>query len=193
MFPDTLMAGAAHPDRNNWREGKMNKAICLAPLLSLLLVPSYSLSASIYKCKAETGEINYSEYPCNKGKEIGNLKNNETGRVEPKPESKTTDKKTNDRSDWVISETELQGTWSSHKEGGPLNSTWTFNKPNLTFRKPNGLMVNATYSLENNIITVHHDTWMSQRKRWNETYQLISFDGNKLSWRSLGVLMSVYK
>jgi len=91
-----------------------------------------------------------------------------------------------------MTESQLQGRWTDGDAGGRLTNEWIFSKPNLTLKKYNGQIINATYTLQGNTLTMHHKANMVH-KAWDETAEIKRYDGDALSWYCLGVYLKLHR
>jgi hypothetical protein len=92
----------------------------------------------------------------------------------------------------VITEDNLQGTWMDSESADPYTSRWTFAKPNMTFAKYNGRVIQTTYTLKGNTLIVHHAPGLVNKEPWDETIELKHYSGDTLTW-DYGTLVTLHR
>lgn len=92
----------------------------------------------------------------------------------------------------VITEDKLQGTWMDSESADPYTSRWTFAKPNMTFAKYNGRVIQTTYTLKGNTLIVHHAPGLMNKDPWDETIELKHYSGDTLTW-DYGTLVTLHR
>jgi hypothetical protein len=92
----------------------------------------------------------------------------------------------------VITEDNLQGTWMDSESADPYTSRWTFAKPNMTFAKYNGRVIQTTYTLKGNTLIVHHAPGLVNKDPWDETIELKHYSGDTLTW-DYGTLVTLHR
>lgn len=82
----------------------------------------------------------------------------------------------------VITEQQLQGTWTDYKGDVRYASRWTFKKPSLIFVKYDGRKIQATYTLKGNTLIMHHGPGVLSDEPWDEEVQIVEYNGDSLEW-----------
>jgi hypothetical protein len=92
----------------------------------------------------------------------------------------------------VITEDQLQGTWMDSASADQYTSRWTFSKPNMTFARYNGRVIQTTYTLKGNTLIVHHAPGLMNKDPWDETIELKHYSGDTLTW-DYGTLVTLHR
>ena len=82
----------------------------------------------------------------------------------------------------VVRRHQLIGRWSDHP-GTAFGSVWEFGSSKLRFKrydKPVGK--SHRYTLEGNVLTVHHDSTALRPEPHDEKMRIVAFTGDTLTW-----------
>lgn len=157
-------------------------------LAAVAFCPSASVAAKVYRCEDADGGVTYRQTPCYEGQAQGEIAvaDEPAAPVEPEPDADGTaiSEPEPDAQDTVISERELQGTWSDSASPSPFRSRWTFASPMMTMHRYDGRVIRASYTLEGDTLTIHHEPSLLDDQPWDEELELIAYDGRTLTWRA---------
>ena len=150
----------------------MYKARGIFSLVAVLIFSS--ANAEIYHCKNKDGSMSYKDSPCDY----------ETVKVEQADTSKRNSSTT---SNAIISPRDLKGTWTDYPEPNmkSFRTTWHFDGSIMTFRKYNGRIIKAAYTLTDDKLIVHHKKSSVNDGAWDEEMILKSYQDKVLVWESI--------
>lgn len=140
--------------------------------LSFIAIPVF---ADIYKCVNSEGKTTFKQFPCDNNNDAEIIVQSSTSTVGPE--------NINSENNTIITKNQLIGSWSDFNKKSKYASTWTFSDSNMTLRKHNGRVIKLNYTLENNILIIHHKKNIINDKDWDEELVIIKYEGKRLVWK----------
>jgi hypothetical protein len=159
--------------------------VALAALAALLLLATFpgDARAAAYACRTADGSIEYKQFPCPEDEEerVVPVYSGPTVTAPEEPEDESEDEDADDAP--VITNAQLQGRWTDMPDNRLLASVWHFSAPYLYFDRYNRPEVRLSYTLEDDVIIVHHEDGGEDDGPWDEEMEVVRYTGDTLSWR----------